>query len=88
MSRTAGPWKFSNRAEHGCCFRSSVRDAQDNLIADADEEDAHFIVTACNAHEELVAALELVRDWNGGTNDKTIQRAVNEALAKLRPVVA
>jgi len=65
--RTPGPWKqvhkvptlinscsaFRSVAETGCGRRK---------LTPEDEANAAFIVTACNAHDELVAALRGSRD--------------------------
>lgn len=45
------------------------------------EEDAEFIVRACNAHDDLVAALQRCMKTLGGIGDSVREQA-NEALKK------
>lgn len=80
--RTAGKWKLSPTDD------TCIIDAERNVVAEISgdynspdtwplmEANARFIVTACNAHDELVAALRAVVEHN----DTRLARA---ALAKL-----
>ena len=89
--RTAGKWKLSPTDD------TCIIDAERNVVAEISgdynspdtwplmEANARFIVTACNAHDELVAALRtlepaLIRDMGAGYAGVALIQA---ALAKL-----
>jgi len=47
------------------------------------EANAAFIVRACNAHDELVAALESASRWLGAGSPKAARQRIIDALAKV-----
>lgn len=84
--RTEGKWKLSPTDD------TCIIDAERNVVAEISgdynspdtwplmEANARFIVTACNAHDELVAALqEIAKKWP----DSFAARTARAALAKL-----
>lgn len=61
--RTPGPWTVAAYEVGGRCAIEADDWGQPTEVALASyKDDAAFIVTACNAHDELVAALQDARD--------------------------
>lgn len=78
-ARTPGPWAWAQYADGLTLVGaprdgSSVRRPIDFACGSADTA---FIVTACNAHDDLVAALQLYF-----ANDSRFHKAASDALAK------
>ena len=81
--RTAGKWKLSPTDD------TCIIDAERNVVAEISgdynspdtwplmEANARFIVTACNAHDELVAALqEIAKEWPDSFAARTARAAL------------
>ena len=65
-----------------------IRDADNHRVCMIDElEIREFIVRACNAHDELVAFIEHVAEWNwNGAPILNIQQEAFELLKKIRNI--
>jgi len=96
MSHTRTPWKAINigempRAEVNAITEPTVCVCGDFLIVvdgsrgydnhEEDSNDASFIVKACNAHDELVAALKAIADGEGHADE--IARQTLESVGAL-----
>jgi len=89
---TETPWTLSEpQAVHGIETYEIHWSADGECVAEIvhGKDDAAFIVRACNAHDELVAALEaLVRDYEEfdkyPTSDEHPLYAARNALAKAK----
>lgn len=92
MNHTPTPWK--QHETEGKTF-ASIRSVNNETIADCGsrrdliaQANASFIVTACNAHEELVRALEFARKQyqehfeNMPVAWQTVDNVIEQALAK------
>lgn len=79
---TPTPWKASGNAvfRDGHCLAMTGTDI---WMPEVEEANAAFIVRACNAHDDLVAALEAVAEARMPGEARRIARA---ALAKASPV--
>ncbi len=71
MTHTPGPWTYDRSSGYIGTDEGVIAKIQSsagwagigkNIIASEQEENGRFIVRACNAHEELVKALEMARD--------------------------
>ena len=70
--RTPGPWWVVKFEDKVCIDSADQGIARISPYANPNaEEDAAFIVTACNVHDELVAALEACRTSVCGYSIKT-----------------
>lgn len=90
---TPTPWKFKKIADHG----ARITDSKDFTIAiirrnlddpfDNAKKDSEFIVTAVNAHEDLVKALKSVLNSGRGSSGRIIldlkqEESLTKALEK------
>jgi hypothetical protein len=92
---TAIPWHHEQKDKRGAWIGGSTWAALSCGETDEQAEaNAHFIVTAVNAHDELVAALELAEDvlsrppysngmWPNGMHPQTGITQIRAALAKV-----
>ena len=67
-ARTAGPWEVKGRYVFGNNGNRTVADCGSNGSYELTEANAAFIVQACNAHDDLVAALRALREVVGWLN--------------------
>lgn len=95
--RTPGPWRYFKEA-NGTRFHVTARatgtpgtSREDFAQVDIRHEtDAAFIVAACNAHDELVAALREIEGYSGhyatqkNPSIRAIQDIARAALAKVQ----
>jgi hypothetical protein len=94
--RTAGKWKLSPTDD------TCIIDAERNVVAEISgdynsqdtwplmEANARFIVTACNAHDELVAALREIagREFGPSIHDAQTARYSGWAVELARAALA
>lgn len=82
--RTPGPWVVKQLdANHWCIFDANGMIVATNMRSEAN---AAFIVKACNAHDELVAALrdaDSVLAREGYVAESGIRVRIRAALAKV-----
>lgn len=80
---TPGPYRIIHTADDRTFIDADVEDtvAEVNRRLPEDEDNAEFIVRACNSYEALLAALETIR--TGLADDRAYRDCARAALAKI-----
>ena len=97
MKHTPGPWAIaaSSNPDNGTGWRDIVSTGtvfSPSYVGEALDDDAAFIVRACNSHDDLLAALSDFREWHANNFDDfapdinaqllCLDNAAHAALAK------
>jgi len=83
-TRTPGPWRIVEGVKTGATYVVG-EDGQAGRVEFTNKADVQFMVTACNAHDELVAALRLVLlNLPRSQHDYPETVAARAALAKVQ----
>ena len=96
-ARTPGPWKplsgYQLRGKYAGCIGIAHVDGYGQSgqpfvllppgAHDIQEANAHFIVRACNAHDDLVGTLREIMNCSGPTGIRTARALARIALAKI-----
>ena len=85
MNHTPTPWTFIKSKTSGLMHVESSIDAVQSgvhISSVTNKENAEFIVTACNAHEDLVKALELAQTYLEDNAPHSALHVIKQAVAK------
>jgi hypothetical protein len=84
ISRTPTPWNLSGNSawwdgakDRGAVFECRIRTGT-HVPAGQNEANAAFIVRACNAHDDLLAALRSAERWLSEMHSETVEGEATE----------